>query len=73
MQGFKKNKLKQSGVAAHQGRKNAPKAKKYNGFKDKQQKKLTASIDKNIESMMSSKVAQSKQYLKIVKSWSLFN
>jgi hypothetical protein len=30
------------------------------GFKDKQQKKLTASIDKNIENMMSDKVAQSK-------------
>ncbi len=59
MQGLK-NKLKAKNCAAHQGRKNAPKRQKFNGFKAQQQKKLTAQIDKNIEGMMSAKVAQSK-------------
>lgn len=56
MQGLK-NKLKAKNCAAHQGRKNAPKRQKFNGFKAQQQKKLTAQIDKNIEGMMSAKVA----------------
>ena len=65
MQGFK-NKPKKN-AKAHMTRKNKPAPKKIRSIADKAHKKLSNSIDANIESLCADKVATTKQHLKLVK------
>ena len=66
MQGFKNKPNKKAGKA-HQSRKNKPAPKKALNISGKAHKKLTASIDANIEQICADRVIQTKQHLNIVK------
>ncbi len=64
MQGFKMK--KKTGGKTHTARKNAQKKKKSKTFFDRQSKKITSGINKNIEEIMTARASEAKIRMKIV-------